>query len=358
VVPAFSIQDSAVRLRDLVLAAVVVTVMSPLWFLPGAAAARLGRAYGMVAYWFWPLGRRTAMINLRRAYGPSMTRDRARRATRCVFRSLGQSIAEAIQFARRFKDGQPGWDAVYRAEDPVVERGVLADPRPKIFVTGHLGSWEVAAMLAGLRAGDKGAAIARRIDNPFLNAIVRRGRLRRASQWIEKKGAGAEALRRLQAGESIALLGDETSGPRGVFVGFFGRAASTSKTPALLSLMTGAPVVLGAAVRRGSDEPLLVRLKMLEPSAYASLGGAAIARMTADIAASYEQWVRDDPWQWRWVHWRWKHRPDGSEERYRRRDLASCFEEHDSGTPLPATPPARTRPAPAEWGSDRRRNVR
>jgi KDO2-lipid IV(A) lauroyltransferase len=335
------------------LTAVVMAVLSPLWFLPPRASSRVGRTYGLVAYWFWPLGRRTAMINLRRAYGRSMTLQNARQATRSALGNLGQSIAEGVQFARRYKDQQPGWDAVYRAEDPDLEQRLLADPRPKVFVTGHLGSWEVATMLVGIRAGHKGAAVARRIDNPFLNAIVRRGRLRYESQWIEKKGAGAEALRRLRAGESIALLGDETSGPRGVFVEFFGRAASTSKTPALLSLMTGAPVVLGAAVRRSIDEPLLVRLKAFEPSTYAGLGAAAITRMTGDIVSSYEQWVRDDPRQWRWVHWRWKHRPDGGEETYSRADLAACFAQ--IGEVEHATP-GSDRSAPDQWRLERERD--
>lgn len=46
------------------------------------------------------------------------------------------------------------------------------------------------------------------------------------------------------------MLIDENAGHRGVFVDYFGRPASTSRLPAQLSLMTGAPVVLGAAVRQ------------------------------------------------------------------------------------------------------------
>jgi len=309
--------------RDLFLTLVVVPVAFPLWGLPWRAAERLGAFYGRIAGLFWPLGRRVAMINLRRAYGSAMSRGLARRMTGEVFANLGHSLAEGIQFSRRLKTGPPGWERLYEAERPDLERAILADPRPKIFVTGHLGSWEIATMILALRTGLGGAAIARRVDNPFLNALVRRLRLSDPSQWIEKMGAVPEALSRLRSGESVALLLDENGGKRGPFVPFFGRLASTRKTPALLSLKTGAPIVLGAAVRRG--EKFLYRLAFIDPAARGETGHEAIVPLTREIAALWESWVRDDPAQWRWIHWRWRSRPDGAEETYTRKDLEEAF---------------------------------
>jgi len=309
---------------DLFLAAVVVAVALPLWLLPWRWAAGLGDLYGRCAGGFWPVARRAAMINLRRAYGPAMDRPRAARWTQEAFGSLGRSIAEGIQFARRFKNGgDPG--ARIDVEDPGLEARILADPRPKIFVTGHLGSWEVAIGTVARRVGASGAVVIRRIDNPFLNAVVRRLRLNRGSEWIEKRGASAEALRRLRAGESVALLADENGGPRGIFVDFFGRPASTHKTPALLSALTGAPIVAGAAIRRG--DRFFFRLAVVEPRAAGQAPDAdgEVRRLTAEVAAIVERWVRDAPTQWRWIHWRWRSRPNGSEETYRRGDLAACF---------------------------------
>jgi KDO2-lipid IV(A) lauroyltransferase len=308
---------------DLFLAAAVLAVAGPLWFLPWRWAVALGDFYGRCAAAFWPIARRAAMINLRRAYGPAMDRPRAARWTRETFGSLGRSIAEGIQFARRFKNGGDPGERI-DVEDPELEARILADPRPKIFVTGHLGSWEVAIGAASRRVRG-GAVVIRRIDNPFLNAVVKRLRLRRGSEWIEKRGASSEALRRLRAGESVALLADENGGARGIFVDFFGRPASTHKTPALLSALTGAPIVAGAAIRRG--DRFLFKLAVVEPrpAARAPDPDGEIRRLTAEVAAIFERWVRDTPTQWRWIHWRWRSRPDGTEETYRRGDLVACF---------------------------------
>jgi Kdo2-lipid IVA lauroyltransferase/acyltransferase len=316
----------ALRLTgNLILAVLVVTVALPVWFLPWQASALVGRFYGYVSFFFWPTARRAGMINLRRAYGPSVTIRRAWWAVLSVFGNMGQSIAEGVQFSRRFGDGHPGWEALYEPEDAELEAKLRSDPRPKIFASGHLGSWEITVAAAGLRVGQRGAAIIRRVDNPFLNALVYKLRVHSRAQWIEKRGAASEALRRIRRGDSIALFVDENAGARGAFVEFFGRPASTNRTAAILSLMTGAPIVLGAAVRQPARRRLLYRLAVIEPPSVPNAGPAAIGALTQEMLRTYERWITEAPLQWRWIHWRWKTRPDGVEESYRRRDLKACF---------------------------------
>jgi KDO2-lipid IV(A) lauroyltransferase len=313
----------ATLVRDAALTALALPFLVPLWVLPWTTAVRLGRWYGHVAWAVMPHARRVGMINLRRALGSTISATDARRTVREVFGNLGQSIAEGIQFARRYKSSPAGVGALCECEDPDLERRILQDPRPRIFVTGHLGSWELAAGLAATQTGRPGAVVVRRVDNRFLDALWRRIRLRSADEWIEKRGAASEALARLRRGEDVAMLLDEHGGYRGVFVPFFDTLASTQKTPAVLSLVTGAPIVVGACIRR-SGRPFLFRLAMLEPNRDLPID-QAIRDLTARLVATYEQWIRDEPLQWRWIHWRWKTRPDGSEERYGRKELRQAF---------------------------------
>lgn len=250
-----------------------------------------------------------------------MDLEQAERAVTDVFQNLAQSLVEAIQVARRMRRDDD-LDSLWDSEDPALAARLLADPRPKIFVTGHLGSWEVAMMILQ-RAIGGGAGIARRVDNRWLDRLVKRVRLDDPAQWIEKQGASSIALERLRSGESVAMLLDENGGPRGPFVDFFGRPASTRKTPAVLSLATGAPIVIGALVRQNGR--FLFRLAVIDPLAEQLRGPDAIVPVTARITAQLETWIREMPLQWRWIHWRWKARPDGSSERYTRRDLQEAF---------------------------------
>ncbi len=305
--------------RDLVLTVPVVLVALPLWALPWPLAARLGRFYGRVAGAVWPGARRVAMINLRRAL--ALERGAARRLTFEVFAHLGESIADGLQCARR--RGTP-LDQSYRLDDPVLAERLLADPRPKVFVLAHLGSWELAAAALARAFGERGAAIIRRVDNPYLDALVRWVRLEAPGQWIEKRGATAAALSRLRAGDSVALLLDENAGRRGVFVDFFGRPASTHRSAALLALLAGAQLVTGAVVRDGASGGRLFLLAEIDPGADSS-GPEAVRELTQRLTLVLEAWIRRYPEQWRWIHWRWRERPDGTSESYRRRDLRRAF---------------------------------
>ncbi len=312
--------------RDLLLALGALPFLLPLRILPWTAACALGSLYGLVAWTFMGTARRAGLVNLRRAYGPSMSRAAAGRAVRAVFANLGRSLGEGIRFSALGLRGDRYWETLYDAEDPELEARILADPRPKLFVTGHLGSWEVAMQMVDLRLGGRGAAVARRVDNPFLDAALRR--VRRGGGWfIEKAGAVAPALAALRSGTSVAILLDENGGRPGPFPLFFGRPASTRKTPALLSALTGAPIVVGAAVRRGGR--FLYRLALLEPPSGTPSPGD-VRDTTQRIVRIWEEWVREDPLQWRWIHWRWRTRPDGSWETYTRRDVREAFA---TGTP-------------------------
>ncbi len=325
--------DLVISVRDLLAAVVVAIVLAPIWFLPWRPACWLARRYGFIAFVFWGEERRAGMINLRRSYGVSMSRHEARRSIAIVFSNLARSIAEAMQFVHRFGRGEE-WRTIYRLEDPDLAQRILDDPRPKIFATAHLGSWEVTTLILQ-RALGSGAGIARRIDNRWLDRLVKAVRLDDPSQWIEKRGGAAEALRRLRNGQSVVMLVDENGGWRGPFVEFFGRPASTRKTPALLSLLTGAPIVVGAAIRdESAPQPAFIfRLAMIDAAAEDLTQPDSLIPLTARIQAILEAWIRETPRQWRWIHWRWRTRSDGSAERYTRRDLDEAFAS-------PAPPPS------------------
>lgn len=314
--------------RDLLLTLPVVVLALPLWALPWPLAARLGRFYGRAAAIGWPRARRVAMINLRRALG--LDRAAARRFTFEVFAHLGESIADGLQSARRRNSAIAASDVLYRIESPALAARVLADPRPKVFVMAHLGSWEMTAAVLARQFGARGAAIARRVDNPFLDALVKRVRLEHPGQWIEKRGATAAALSRLRAGDSVALLLDENAGRRGAFVEFFGRRASTHRSAALLSLLSGAQLVAGALVRDEASGERLFLLAEITPRPELA-GAAAVHDLTRRVTGVLEAWIRRYPRQWRWIHWRWRERPEGGSESYRRRDLRQAFAEPAPG---------------------------
>ena len=184
----------------------------------------------------------------------------------------------------------------------------VAAGRPAILVTGHFGNWElVGYSMAAM--GFPPTAIARPLDNPYLNDYILRLRERTGQRILFKEGMTEEALGELRRGRPVAFIADQDAGRRGFFVDFFGRKASAYKSIAYLALEENIPIFVGGAYRLGPGfRYRVVMLDRIEPADYPRSLDGALA-ITARYTAAIEQVVRLAPEQYLWVHRRWKTRP-------------------------------------------------
>jgi KDO2-lipid IV(A) lauroyltransferase len=105
------------------------------------------------------------------------------------------------------------------------------------------------------------------------------------------------------------MVGDQDAGPRGLFVQFFGRPASTFKSIALLSQEYQAPILVVGAARVG--QPMRYRIYLEDvilPGDYAGRADATRA-ITQRYTDALERMVRRHPEQYFWLHRRWKSQP-------------------------------------------------
>ena len=207
-----------------------------------------------------------------------------------VFRHFGRYLAEFFTAHRGPTPGLEveGWPHLLRARE--AGRGVL-------IVTGHLGNWELGAVLLR-RRGLPLTAVALphadgRIDRLF---TAQRARLDVPSIPLGP-GASARVLALLRRGEVVAIVGDQEFGGHGAAVELFGRPAVVAGGPPTLSVRAGAPIVPSALLRTG---PWHFRL-VLEPPLWPAAGGPLQERVQAlarAYAACLERHVRRQPTQW------------------------------------------------------------
>ncbi len=186
----------------------------------------------------------------------------------------------------------------------------LLSPRPCLVVTGHFGNWEMAGFVLGA-LGFRIYAIARVLDNPHIERFLLRFRQATGQTIIAKKDDFARLTRALRAGAKVATLADQDAGPRGVFVDFFGRAASAHKAVALMALEFDAVLVVVGVPRVGG--PLDYHIECadeIDVRDYATRPDAVKA-ITQRYHAALEALVRAHPEQYFWLHRRWKTRPRG-----------------------------------------------
>jgi Kdo2-lipid IVA lauroyltransferase/acyltransferase len=185
--------------------------------------------------------------------------------------------------------------------------------RPKqglIFLTGHYGNWEILGyVLATL--GFETTSVARRMNNPYLNDWLLGVRQRRGQRVLDKRGAVMEVADLLAAGGVVAFVADQNAGPKGVFVDFFGRKASTYKSIALLAMQFEIPVVVGAARRLDRNFHFrIITQDIIFPADWKDQADP-LRYITQRYTKAIEDFVRDDPAQYWWMHRRWKTRPKG-----------------------------------------------
>lgn len=275
--------------------------------LPPRAAFAAARLLAWGVYHLDKRHRLVAAENLRLAFpercADPAACDRLVRATYCHFLTM---VVEMILLPRKLHN--LSWRRyVTFAADDVLARAMLSG-RPLFCVTGHFGNWEVNSYIIGL-TGLRTHAIARPLDNPYLEAYLRRFRERTGQKILAKKGDFDQLQVVLANGGVVGVLADQDAGPRGQFIEFFGRPASTHKAIALLALEYNALLLVGGAARVGAPLHYRVELEdVIDPAEYADRPDAVKA-ITQRFSAGLERLVRRYPEQYFWLHRRWKHQP-------------------------------------------------
>ena len=268
-------------------------------------ARRVGKLIGRIMYALDGKHRRIAVKNSERAEGmPKRPRD-IHRLVRRVYEHFAVGAIETLLIPRMMLRGD--LDRVVKLENFDLLDAALARGRGAIVVLAHMGNWEVAG-LAVSRKGYDLSSIARPIENPFLNAYVNRLRRSTGQEIIPKQRAVRSMAESLKANKILAILADQNARKNGIFVPFFGRPASTVRSPALMALKYGAPLFAVNLYRSGRNEYRCV----MSPEVPIPKGldrEKAIEKITADVTARLEGFIREHPEQWMWLHARWKTKP-------------------------------------------------
>jgi KDO2-lipid IV(A) lauroyltransferase len=180
-------------------------------------------------------------------------------------------------------------------------------------VCGHYGNFELSGFMLGI-LGLSSFTIARTLDNPYLDRFVNKFRGAKGQFILPKNGSAQRIDALLASGGTLVFLADQNAGPKGCWVDFFGRAASTHKAIALFTLTNDAPMVVCFA--RRTHGPLHMKLGMealADPRDHHA--ATSVPALTQWYTTCLEQVIRRAPEQYWWVHRRWKDTRTKSAER-------------------------------------------
>jgi KDO2-lipid IV(A) lauroyltransferase len=208
---------------------------------PDAASdlgARLGRLAG-------PRLRkhRHVVANLRMAF-PGLPPHRLEAMAGDVWGAIGRTLVEHALLDRI---GDPAEGRV-RLVDMGGLEAVRGGGRPGVFVSAHLGNWNLLPLVAA-RAGVPLAVVYRRQTNPRIERLMQGWRSTLGARFLEVKEASRALPRELRRGRSVGLLIDQRY-DRGELIPFFGTPAYTTVVPARLACRLELPLIPVRVERR------------------------------------------------------------------------------------------------------------
>lgn len=276
--------------------------------LPECFVRSTGKLLGRMSAVLIPNRRQIAIDNIRQAL-PAMTKDpnwnlpeqTPEEIARKMFEHLGMSLVETA----RLYHGR-GVKIVEQLEIRGMEHFEKARARGKgvIFLTGHCGNWELAAIGLAYHLKSTMSVVARRQNSPYLNSMVEKMRQRYDNRIIYKHEAFKNMLAVFRKNGMVGLLVDQAVFPEeGALINFLGRKAWASKGPVVMARKTGT-AVLPAFVHREADRHVIDIYPELSFS-----GDNSAAGMAADVqlySNAIENFIIRHPLDWYWVHRRWK----------------------------------------------------
>jgi KDO2-lipid IV(A) lauroyltransferase len=225
--------------RFAVEAALVTCVTAVVSVLPRRPMLALGRALGRL----WGAFDRRHLAIARDGLGqafPEWSPARVARTALAVYGHFGAVILDLLWLSRRSRERLL---ALVEWEGREHYQAARAAGRGVLFVTAHLGNWEILGVSHGY-AQEPAGVIARPLDNPALDARLCAFRRRSGNTVISKWQALSQMLRMLRAGKGVAVLIDQNVQDKdGIFVSFFGRPAATTTVAAAVALKTGCAVI-------------------------------------------------------------------------------------------------------------------
>jgi KDO2-lipid IV(A) lauroyltransferase len=275
---------------------------------PVNAALGAARALGDLVCAIDRKHRNRAIANLSRSF-PELAPHQARLLARRSMQNLFMFFAEVLFTTRLIRIDT--WPRYVRLENfrPVLEL-LLRRRRPLIMLTGHYGNFEISNYVLSTFGFDT-VAIGRPLDNPYVDRWLTRMRQRQGARIIAKKGATAEVAEVLDERGTVGFVADQNAGKKGIFVDFFGRKASTYKSIGLLAIEYDCPVVVGYARRVNGRFQFVVGVQdIIHPADWRNAPDPLLY-ITQRYTKAIEDFVRQDPGQYWWVHRRWKTRPKG-----------------------------------------------
>jgi KDO2-lipid IV(A) lauroyltransferase len=257
--------------------------------LPLTMASKLG------GYLFQAIGPRlglskTSIRNLQKIL--SLSALEAQQFTKEVWKNLGQNAGEFMHISRLHTDQFLELIEVRGKENlEFLNKGGF-------LFTAHIGNWEILPRFIKQNNLEM-ALVYRAANNEAVDKIIVNERLKFSNTIPKGKNGIKNMLEFLNAQKVVGMLVDQKMND-GIEVPFFNKPAMTAPAIAKLALKFNLPIIPIRVIRKPNSKFIIEVSKPLD------IRNGGIYEVMVEVNQIIENWIREYPTQWLWVHRRWK----------------------------------------------------
>ena len=230
---------------------------------------------------------RIALINLKRAF-PEKSDAELNAIVVGMWDNLGRIVGE-----------MPHW--YFMSQKQILRIVKFNNEMPKdeklIMLSAHYGNWELSSQLLP-SMHIQSALMYRSLENKWIDWILKKIRTSKGASLMRKDGGGIKsAIKAFNEGKVLGMLIDQRF-EAGVSIPFFKYNAKTVVLPAKLAIQNKVPIYMWR----------IVRIKGVQYSAEMVKidAGNNPNEMMCEVHRVLEDWIRERPEQWFWIHRRWE----------------------------------------------------
>ena len=294
------------KISDFVQYISLKTLVAVIRLIPLHIGVLVLKSLAYLFYLFDKKQRKIAYENLRNAYGDELSDIQIRKIIRSNYLHFALVWLDFVKLPRIVNTSN--WQNYFQVEGLEFARKARKEGKGIIFVTGHVGNWEVLGCAFDFFFHPL-HSIAKHLKNPFVDRFLTRLREEGRQKIIFAEDASREIIRVLRNNKFLGILVDQNARENNIFVDFFGQKAATTRSVATISLKMGAPIIM--SFLRRTNRKYKFKITLSKPIQIERTGNLEkdILSLTQRYTTIIESRIREHPHEWLWMHRRWKTRP-------------------------------------------------
>jgi KDO2-lipid IV(A) lauroyltransferase len=270
--------------------------------VPLKLAHFIGDRLGDLFFWVIRIRKKVALRNLEASFSHEKSERELKQILHRNYRHFGRVLMEFAQIPLLKRDTILERIPIHNIQ-LVFE--AIGQGKGLMILSGHFGNWEyMAAALANV--GPQLYCVFKEQKNLAVDNIIKQFRMNVGLRPFKVKGGAAKGiLNALKEKNAVLILIDQDAGRKGEMIKFLGRPASTARGPALIAIKHRVPVIMAFGIRE-KDGLIRVHLEKFPDIDQFSDNDEGVKQFLIGYNKILEQYIRQYPAQWFWLHRRWK----------------------------------------------------